>query len=125
MNPEHEDQNDEEIEEPVANTVEESREPDYVEAMQGRLTIAEQELADTQTALHERDEQLGALQAEQAELVDISNQFKFLTSDRFDEFKRTCVARIHRIIRSRTQQLLSACVSHQWEISYIDQVCTW
>ena len=113
MNPEHEDQNDEEIEEPVANAVEESSEPDYVEAMQGRLTIAEQELADTQTALHERDEELGALQAEQAELVDISNQFKFLTSGRSDEFKRTCVARIHRIIRSRTQQLLGACVSHQ------------
>ena len=33
MNPEHEDQNDEEIEEPVTNAVEESSEPDYVEAM--------------------------------------------------------------------------------------------
>ena len=64
MDTEHENQDEEEVEEPITNALEEPTEPDDVEAMRSRLTIAEQELADAQAALHERDEQLGALQAE-------------------------------------------------------------
>ena len=61
MDPEHEDQTPEEVEEHSDYTAEE---PDDTVAMQERLTAAEQELAYARSALHERDEQVNVLQTE-------------------------------------------------------------
>ena len=64
MDPEHEDQNQEDLEEATDNESNESEETDDVEALQDRLGAVEQELADAQAELRERDEQVDQLHSE-------------------------------------------------------------
>lgn len=63
MDPEHEDQNQEDIEEP-ADESSESDETEDIEALQDRLNAVEGELAHARAELRERDEQVDRLQAE-------------------------------------------------------------